>query len=299
MLLSMTGFGEARGHDGPLSFGIEVRSVNNRHLKVNLRAPEPYNLFEAEFEKVVRRQIRRGTILIFVRITRQSRAEDFRLNQVALRSYLKQIASVREELDATCRPSLDAVAASVLLLPGVAADEVASAADVDVEWPILEAGLCQALAGLQAMRADEGARMAVQFEAWRREIALHLEKVCELQPRIAIGIRDRLRERVRTLVADSSIVVRDEDLAREVALLADRADIAEETVRLSSHLEQFGEILKSDSDSPGRKLEFVLQEMGRETNTMGAKAGDVEISRRVVEIKAVLEKIREMLQNVE
>ncbi|MBX7103433.1 MAG: YicC family protein [Gemmataceae bacterium] len=298
MLLSMTGFGESRGGAAALAYRFEVRSVNNRHLKLNLRAPEPYGLFEAEFEKVVRRFVRRGTILIQLRIDRQSRGEDFRLNKVALQSYVRQIADAWGGLESSNRPTLESMLQGVLALPGVTGEQ-GNTADAESEWPILEAGLADALTRLQAMRADEGGRMATQLEAWRNEIMGHVDVVRDRQPTVAAGFRDRLRERVKNLLADNAAQLRDEDLAREVALYADRSDIAEEIVRLDSHLAQFGEVLRGNDDSIGRKLEFVAQEMGRETNTMGAKAGDIEISRQVVAIKAVLEKIREMLQNVE
>lgn len=300
MLLSMTGYGDARGHTDTLSFRFELRSVNNRHLKLTLRAPEPYSLLESDFEKVVRRFVRRGTVLIQLRIDRLGKAEDFRLNRVAVQSYVRQLAEVWAKLDsvAAATAPLSAVLPGVLALPGVSG-EVGTDVDAEAEWPTLEAGLIEALTKLQTMRADEGVRMAAQLSEWRQEISEHLAEIRKRQPLVITGYRDRLRERVKSLIADAGTKVGDDDLIREVAVYADRSDIAEEVVRLDSHLKQFGEILQGDEDAPGRKLEFVAQEMGREANTIGSKAGDVDISRRVVDIKAVMEKIRELLQNVE
>jgi uncharacterized protein (TIGR00255 family) len=296
----MTGYGDARGQTDAFSFRLELRSVNNRHLKITLRAPEPYVLFEAEFEKVVRRFVRRGTILIQLRIDRISRTEDFRLNGVALQSYVRQVVNAWAGLESatSAMAPLEAMLPGVLTLPGVSTT-IGADVDTEEEWPALEAGLAEALAKLQAMRAEEGGRMARQLAAWCQEIGGHLAEIRKRQPVIITAYRDRLRERVKSLLADTGAAVTDHDLIREVAVYADRSDIAEEVVRLDSHLQQFAAVLRSDEEGPGRKLEFVAQEIGREINTIGSKAGDTEISRRVVEIKAVMEKIREMLQNVE
>jgi uncharacterized protein (TIGR00255 family) len=295
----MTGYGDARGTADALSFRIEVRSVNNRHLKLTLRAPEPYNLLEAEFEKVVRRFVRRGTVLVQVHLDRSHRAEDFRVSATALASYVKQIAAARVALPDSERPSLESLCAQVLALPGVCAEPASGGGAAESEWPVIERGLTEALSRMQRMREDEGARMAQELRDHRAQIGRFLGDVRARQPAVVQAYRGRLRERVQSLLADTSIHVTDDDLAREIAVYAERSDIAEEVVRLESHLQQFQEVLDGNEDGPGRKLEFVTQEMGREVNTMGSKAGDVAISRLVVEIKAVLEKIRELLQNVE
>lgn len=295
----MTGYGDARGQTDTFVCQIEVRSVNNRHLKLMLRAPEPFNLLEAEFEKVVRRFVRRGTLLIQLRIDRNKKAEDFRIDQVALRSYLKQIHDAWTGLDKATRPSLESLVGQVVALPGVAVEPGFSGVTVEDEWPALETTLTEALTRLQKMREDEGQRMSRELVGYRDQIAGHLAGIRERQPAIVPAYRDRLRERVQALIAESGVKLADHDLLREIAVFADRSDISEEITRLDSHLVQFGEILGGKDDSIGRKLEFVTQEMGRETNTIGSKAADVGISRQVVDIKAILEKIRELLQNVE
>ncbi|MFL5331392.1 MAG: YicC/YloC family endoribonuclease [Gemmataceae bacterium] len=299
LLLSMTGYGEARGQTESLSFTIEVRSVNNRHLKLTLRAPEPYNMLESEFERVIRKFVRRGTVLIQLRIERMSRASDFRINDVALRSYVQQVHEAIADLDPHIRPSAGELLGQVLALPGVTIDSGSASAHVADEWPVLEQGLGEALARLQRMREEEGLHMVRELKAQREQIIGFLGEVRKLEPGVVQAYRDRLRERVATLLEGTKAELSDDDLIREVTVYAERSDIAEEVVRLDSHLQQFAEILDGKDESPGRKLEFVVQEMGRETNTMGSKAGDVAISRLVVEIKSVLEKIREMIQNIE
>jgi len=298
VLLSMTGFGEARHQSDTLAIAVELRAVNNRYLKIVVRAVEPYVLFEPEVEKVIRRTIRRGTIQVNIRSERQASTADFRLNTVALRSYAEQIRQVGREM--SLEPgAINNLLAQAVSLPGVAPEPGAASFDAEKEWPVLERVLEGAVSRLQAMRNEEGRRMAEELLQLRDRIAAQLEQVRQRAPAVAAGYRDRLLERVRSLLAEPGIPVTGEDLIREVAVFAERSDIAEEVVRLASHLDQFRDVVEKESDAPGRKLEFLVQEMGRETNTMGSKASDVAISRYVVEIKANLEKIRELIQNVE
>lgn len=298
MLLSMTGFGEARRHSEHLNLAVEIRAVNNRFLKVVVRASEPYGLFEPELERVIRKTVRRGTLQVQIRADRQGRAGNYRLNLVALRSYIEQIRTLGSEMGLD--PSaLNALSAQAVTLPGVAPEPGQIDFDAESEWPPLEQTVEEALARLQQMRQDEGRRMGEELLSLRERIATALQQIRERVPHVTTGYRDRLLDRVRTLVADSSVTLNDEDVIREVAIYADRSDVSEELVRLQSHLDQFKEVIESESDSPGRKMEFLVQEMGRETNTIGSKAADVQISRHVVEIKANLEKIRELIQNIE
>jgi uncharacterized protein (TIGR00255 family) len=148
------------------------------------------------------------------------------------------------------------------------------------------------------MRQEEGRAMGQEFIQLRNSIADHLARVRQRAPAVASGYRDRLFERVRNLLTELDVQIDRSDLIKEVSIFAERSDIAEEVVRLASHLDQFLDIM-NESESSGRKLEFLTQEMFRETNTIGSKANDVEISRQVVEIKGTLEKIRELVQNVE
>ena len=294
----MTGFGEARHQSSALSAAVEIRAVNNRYLKIVLRATEPYNLFEPELERVIRKSVRRGTLQVQIRCERQFQASDFRLNTVALRSYLDQIRRTGTELGLDA-PTVAALMSQAVALPGVAPEAGSCSTKPDDEWPVLERVVEEALARLQTMRQEEGRRMAQELLAMRDRISGELEQITRRIPSVAAGYRDRLMERVRGLLTEPSIPLRAEDVIKEVAIFADRSDISEEVVRLSSHLDQFRDVMSAESDGPGRKLEFLVQEMGRETNTIGSKASDVQISRHVVEIKATLEKIRELIQNVE
>jgi uncharacterized protein (TIGR00255 family) len=292
----MTGYGEARHQSDALNLSVELRALNNRYLKVTVRASDPYHLLEPEFEKVIRRVVRRGTLQVHFRCERQAAPQDFRINQTALRSYLDQIESVWAEVG--LRDRGDALLAQVLALPGVVPEPGSQTGHLEEDWPVIERVLLAALDKLQAMRREEGRAMAAELLAHRDTIAAHLERIRARIPQVTAAYRDRLFERVRALLGELDVQLDRSDLIKEVSIFAERSDIAEEVVRLASHLGQFQDMM-NDKESPGRKLEFLTQEMFREANTIGSKASDVEISREVVEIKATLEKIRELVQNVE
>jgi uncharacterized protein (TIGR00255 family) len=296
VLLSMTGYGEARYQSDALNVSLELRALNNRYLKVSLRASDPYHLLEPEFEKVVRRTVRRGTLQVHLRCERQSNVQDFRINPTALRSYLAQLRGVAEELGLSNRGEI--LLGQALALPGVVVEPGNVSSHLLEDWPILERVLQEALGKLQAMREEEGRAMAQELLGYRDTIAAELNKIRQRIPQVATTYRDRLYERVRNLLTELDVKIDRSDLIKEVSIFSERSDIAEEVVRLASHLDQFQEIM-NEPESPGRKLEFLTQEMFREANTIGSKASDVEISRYVVEIKGTLEKIRELVQNIE
>jgi uncharacterized protein (TIGR00255 family) len=293
----MTGYGEAHHQSERLSLSIELRAFNNRYLKVSVRAPEPYNLLEPEFEKVVRRTVRRGTIQLSLHCERQHTPQDFRINATALRSYLGQLRSLNDEFQ-LAEGQTGSLLAHVLALPGVVPEPGNFNFNADEEWPIVERVLEGALSRLQGMRKEEGRAMADEFLRYREDIASAVTRIRARAPEVVSAYRDRLHDRVRKLLAELDIEIDRSELIKEVAVFAERSDIAEEVVRLDSHLEQFQQIM-NEPESPGRKLEFLTQEMFREANTIGSKASDVEISRQVVEIKGTLEKIRELVQNIE
>lgn len=292
MLLSMTGFGEARLQDDRWTVGVEIRTVNNRHLKLTAKLSDAYVALEPEFEKLVRESIRRGTVYLTLRVDRPQRAEDFKLNIVAINAFRDQFQALRPP---GCGP-LDPL--DLIGLPGVVADRRTELVDPNKDWPALSALVAEALGKLQTARAEEGKAMACELLALSESIGCRLSVIAERAPLVVSSYSERLTERVRTLVESKGVTVEARDLIREVAIFAERADIAEEITRLRAHMNQFRDVL-NESESAGRKLEFVVQEMGRETNTIGSKANDVEISREIVEIKGMLEKIRELIQNVE
>ncbi|WP_435011637.1 YicC/YloC family endoribonuclease [Tundrisphaera lichenicola] len=295
----MTGFGEARLQDERWSVSVEVRAVNNRHLKLNAKLSDPYGALEPDLERLVRETLRRGTVQLSIRVERPKRAEDYRLNRVALASYRAQLLEILDSTGSPSEvssPSLDLTA--LLSLPGIVEERRTATEDPHEDWPVLSAIVTEALGKLQQARAEEGRAMAEELLRLGRELSGNLEKVAGRGPEVVSSFQKRLTERVQSLLAGQGVSVEPKDLIREVSIFAERADIAEEVIRLRAHLKQYAEVI-GEPESSGRKLEFVVQEMGRETNTIGSKANDVEISRLVVDMKGLLEKIRELIQNVE
>lgn len=292
MLLSMTGFGEARLQEECWTVSVEIRTVNNRHLKVSAKISEPYGALEPDIERLVRETIRRGTVQVVLRVDRPRRAEDYRLNLVALASYRDQLDALQGEAGGATPLG------SLLVLPGVVEERKPATDDPHQDWPALSAVLTQALRKLQSARAEEGSAMGNELLVLGKAVASHLDQIVARGPEVVAAYQKRLTERVQSALEGQGVTLEPKDLIREVAILSERADISEEIIRLRAHLAQYIDVIH-EPESAGRKLEFVVQEMGRETNTIGSKANDVEISRSVVEIKGLLEKIRELIQNVE
>jgi uncharacterized protein (TIGR00255 family) len=290
----MTGFGEAHAQQDGLAISVEIRCVNSRYLKLSTRLAEGYSSLEPKVESLVRKRIRRGTIQINVRLNRDKSPDDYRINGEVLSSYRNQINSIREDSDASRPVELE----SLLLLPGVVSDDAARHNNAAESWPLVRDTLEAALSNLSQMRSEEGRVMADDLTVNLQAVTASLEQVQARSPLVAEAYRDRLTERLNKIIADHGISLEPADVIKEVGLFADRSDISEEIVRLRSHVEQFTSIMETTGSS-GRKLEFLTQEMVREGNTIGSKANDVEIARHVIEIKTAIERIREMIQNVE
>jgi uncharacterized protein (TIGR00255 family) len=290
----MTGFGEAHRQTDGVAVVVEVRTINNRYFKLTLKCGEGYSLLEPEIEGVVRQQIRRGTIQVSLRVDRIRGSEDYQLNQAVLSNYRRQIEQLSERWQIGELVPL----AQLLLLPGVVIENPTSPAEAEEEWPLVREALLAAMENLAHMRQEEGRAMAADLRANCQAICAELKRIEERAPLVIEAYRSRLAERLQSTLAEFAVTLDPADLIKEVGLFAERSDISEEIVRLRSHLEQFDSIMELP-ESSGRKLEFLTQEMFRETNTIGSKANDVQIAHHVIEIKASIERIREMIQNVE
>ena len=294
MLLSMTGFGDARFQDERLSASVEVRAVNNRYLQISTKCSEAYASLESEIERIVRESISRGTVNVAIRVDRLWSAGEFALNQVALKSYWSQLQAAARELG-TPPP---AEMGHLLSAPGVISDESRGSADLQADAEIIRRLLAEALRKLHGFRVEEGRSMERELEENGKTIARGLQDVTVLAPQVVAEYRTKMLDRVSQLLVDSGVGVAESDLIREVSIFSDRSDINEEITRLRSHLEQF-QVFIREPVSTGRKLDFLSQEMNREVNTIGSKANNVAIAHCVVEMKAAIEKMREILQNVE
>lgn len=294
-MLSMTGFGSSNVRSEGLTVLTELKTVNNRYLKVSLRMTDGFGVLESKVEGIIREKISRGTVSVWVRINRDVSMFLPQLNRPLLVSYFEQVKEIGAELGLEPPRDLD----RFLALQGVVQnEEVHSGALLETVEPLVLASLEEALLNLQDMRRVEGKSMSTDL----RENCSFLEKeiaaVEKLAPHVAKFYRARLAERVGKIMNEHNLLLDTADLAREIALFADRSDISEEIVRFRSHLQQFLDVIEK-GDCCGRKLDFLTQEMFRETNTIGSKANDAEITKHIIEMKAIVERIREMVQNVE
>lgn len=294
VILSMTGYGAARQQSGDRLVAAEVRTVNNRYLKVALRCPDAYAPIESQIEKLVRERIERGTVNLTLRAESAAGGGKYRIDREVTISYWEQLTSLTDHLNLSPPQGLS----SLLPLPGVVSEQALDQINANEEWPLVREVVESALLQLNDFRRREGESMQQELTHHCGVVLSYLDTVAERAPQVVSQYRDRLRERVSQLLKDTDVAVSDDDLIREVSVFADRCDINEEITRLRSHLEQFDECLNS-GESTGRKLDFLCQELFREVNTIGSKANNVDIARSVVEMKGTVEKLREIVQNIE
>lgn len=294
MINSMTGYGSSEGRLSGVTYVVEISTVNNRYFKSMLRLPETLGFLEGDIEKQLRKELVRGTVNYVLRQKGAPAEALFEINEKALGTLLKRLGrlaparGVERELDL----------GGLLALPGILSPAVPGEVLArKIRRKVMQV-THQALKRLKAMRAAEGAALAADLQRHCGAIKACLQRI---GVKSAAGPRkyaDKLKKRVDDLLAAAKLKLNDETVAREVAIFADRADISEEIARLDSHLVQFEKGLKSNRQT-GRKLDFICQEMLREANTIGSKAGDASIVHLVVEIKCRIDRIKEQVQNVE
>ena len=287
----MTGYGRGEATNGDVTVVIEMRSVNNRFRDVNVRVPREYLVLEPRVAKVLNDGINRGRVDVFVRRSAVESGHAVAADPVLAERYLRAMKDVARRL---ARDDEEIPIALVLGQPGVLTP-IEPETDALTEWDLVSTALEAALQDLQQMRATEG-------ETLREDLRRHLDEMQRLWAEVqhdSEGVAERLRlrldERFNRLLADRVEPAR---LAQEAALLADKADISEELARIFSHCKQFSETLRND-EPVGRKLEFLVQELNREINTIGSKAAEHPVAARVVDMKSVLERMREQAANVE
>jgi len=290
----MTGFGAAQDRGDTLSVQIEIRTVNNRYLKINTKLPETYGALDSEIERVVREKVTRGSVSVTIRVEHLQAASATPLNELLLDRVVTQLRNYASRQGLEFQPQLT----ELVNLPGIVADDSSRHGDPEQDWPFIRQVLQSAVERLHQFRSDEGRAMENELSGLGQVITDRLGQVTELAPQVSTEYRAKLLDRIRQVLAQTDVTVTESDLIREVAVYADRTDITEEITRLKFHLEQYETFLR-DPISAGRKLDFLSQEMNREVNTIGSKANNVPIAHCVVEMKGAVEKIREILQNVE
>ncbi len=295
-MLSMTGFGQASLQGGSARFDVEIRSLNNKYLKVLIKLPDEFQSLEAELDARVRKHLSRGTVTLKAACTKSSAAATLNVNHESLDHYVKQIR--QSESVASGDITLDI--ASLLGLPGVlvvpddALDRLDQARQAFFELTD------QACAGLIAMRQTEGLALVTELLDLKNLITERLALIEQRSPLVVQEYEQRLQSRIKTLLEAAEIPVEPMDVIREIAVYAERTDINEEVSRLKGHIEQFTEMVTAQDRKPiGRTLDFLAQEMLREANTIASKSSDAQTSRAVVEVKGAIDRIKEQVQNVE
>ena len=296
MIRSMTGFGEASAHIDGAHFFLEVRSLNNKYFKASIRLPDDLQGLEAPLEAILRRKLARGAITVTARCSDASESAAHEINHQALSRYIDQLGKVRQIQSG--KATFDA--AALLNLPGVLQSPTDNQEAHDRARHALSDLLDKALVDLVIMRQTEGEALAQDLMKHHKVIVDRIAIIAERSPEVVEEYHQRLRSRVEKMLQNVGAAVEPGDLIREVAIYAERSDIAEEIARLSGHMEQFKLLVTGDSDEPvGRTLEFLAQEMLREANTLASKSSDADLSRCAVEIKGAIDRIKEQVQNAE
>jgi uncharacterized protein (TIGR00255 family) len=296
MIRSMTGFGAASAEADGCRFAVEVKSVNNRFFKATVRVPEEISTLETEIESAVAKRLARGSVMVLVRFVPGGAVAAAEVNPDAARTALTALlAALPHELRDRATVDLGAL----LAVPGVLRTDGVEKL-VDFARPVVLRLLDEACSRVLEMRSREGESIARELARFGQSIRDALATVAERAPFATNAYQDRLRSRMNSLLSEVGAVAAETDLLREVAVFAERSDVAEEVTRLSGHLSQFEQVISPSHPEPaGRTLDFLSQEMLREANTIASKSQDVEIARKVVEMKTAIDRIKEQAANAE
>ncbi len=292
MLVSMTGFGHGESGNQKIHVTAEVRSVNNRYLDVAIKLPKFLTAYENNTRELIRRKVQRGRISLFVSLQAADVADlDIKVDYEAARGYKKMLDDMKEQLDLQDEISLEHILKfSEIFTP------IEEIEPDDEFWPFAEEAINCALDEMNRMRALEGENLAVDLLQRLVQVEKYVQEIKEISKnRLPVEFQS-LKERIKEILQDPEVNA--DRLEMEIAILADRLDITEECVRFHSHVQLFRDFVDSP-EMVGRRLNFLIQEMNREANTIGSKANNAEISHRVVFVKEEIEKIREQVQNIE
>jgi uncharacterized protein (TIGR00255 family) len=295
MINSMTGYGRAQGKGAKgVSVTVDIKSVNNRYLTVCCRMPDVLAHRMQAVEDIVKKQVARGSVNYFLKLSLASRSESFSVDTALLRKYLDVIGSMQSKMGVKKEPSVEAA----MSLPGVITGGENNNDVSGTVWPLVVKTTHAALRRLKEMRRNEGRNIAADLRNKVKTMGALLVKIARTAPGVRKGYQKRMLERSRQLLAGTGIAVDENDMMRELAFYAERSSIEEEIIRIKSHLKQVGAVLKA-SGPAGRQLEFLSQELLREANTMASKAADAGLSQVILKLKNEVDKFREQVFNVE
>jgi len=294
MIKSMTGFGRGEFSDGKRTIIAEIRAVNHRYSDITVKMPRRYSFAEDRIKNAVKEVVRRGKLEVSIIVENITEDDtNIRLNTMVARQYFDNLILLKEEFGLTGEVTLPFLAG----LP----DVMKAVPDVEDEEEItkcLETSVQSAARHLDEMRIAEGEKLAEDLLARGKHIRELVDRIEERAPRVVEVYTEKLKARIKELIGNSATVPEDRILL-EAAIFADKSNITEELVRLDSHIQQLHSIISNSSQPDGKKLDFLVQEMNREANTIGSKANDMEVTNVMLEIKSEIEKIREQVQNIE
>ncbi len=289
---SMTGFGKAELKSKSGRYTVEITSVNNRFLEISQRLPRQFFILEPKVRDLISKQLSRGKISLYVGFDdNDGTSEQYHINKSALKAYYRQLVELKKELKVNGEIDLN----NLLQLPEVAKPDEVSLDD-DVIWKELKQVAGKALAAMIAMREKEGQSMARDMKKRLVILSKQAKRVKKLTAGSVVAYREKLTKRVEELLEKP--VPDHLRIEEQIAIMAEKTDITEECTRFLSHVEQYSETLATD-EPVGKRLNFILQEMNREANTIASKSTDMTISSVVIIMKEEIEKIRELVQNVE
>src|SRR5262245_15317374 len=294
MIRSMTGYGRAEASGSRLTLSVECKSVNHRHLDIALKFPRALTALEIDARRIIQGALQRGHVDVTVSLgsAAGSALNPLTVNVAQAAEYEAVARQLADRLKITGAPTL----LWLLDRPGVLSRDEQPALAPEEVWPLLEQSLTRALGELVTRRELEGQALREDLHSLHAGLAAQVELIGHRAP-IAVERRTaRLSERIRSLLGD--VAIDQARIATEVAVWAERTDLSEELARLRAHLDQFATLVEKGG-AVGRTLDFLIQEMNREVNTVGAKADDLEISQAVIAAKSALEKLREQVQNIE
>lgn len=293
MIKSMTGFGRGESTDGVHNFNLEIKTVNHRYNDIIVKMPKHLSYLEEKIKKIIKNRINRGRVEVYINLEYISESEiDVKVDIPLAKAYKAGLDTIIEELNIN-----ENIRLSHLLSISEIIKTERKELDEDITWNCLNNALDTALDSVIKMRTDEGIALKADMEVQLMKIENMINKIEKRSPLVVLEYREKLKERIKELL-DVDCNVDEERINYEVVFFADKSDINEEVVRLKSHIKQFLQTLEA-KEPVGRKLDFLIQEMNREINTIGSKSEDLIISNCVVNIKSELEKTREQVQNVE
>ncbi|MCH9058534.1 MAG: YicC family protein [Planctomycetes bacterium] len=296
MIRSMTGFGDASAQIDGVHYFVETRSLNSKYLKVVIRLPEEYQGLEAQLDTLVRKQLTRGTLTVTGSCNDTSERAAFAINVNALENYIEQI----REAPSVANGGASIDVGSLLSLPGVLQPPGDEEERIALAGKAFSELVLKASAKLIEMRAREGEALHAELSRQSDVIADNLKQITAKAPAVAADYEKRLSARIDAMLEKAELKAEPADIIKEIAAYAERTDINEEISRLEGHIEQFGLMIEEDGSRPvGRTLDFLTQEMLREANTIASKSPDADISRAIIEVKGAIDRIKELVQNVE